>query len=93
MGSKKRFSTRLFCEAWMKHGKTTTNWNKFVGKMREEAGDETYAEDLIRDRIAKYTSELRRHRIPVPKYPKKRMPTSVSFFKQKRKEGAADVLS
>lgn len=84
MGKKKRFSTRAFCEAWEKHGAKTTNWNDFVKGMRAAAGDANYDEDVIRDRIRTYSHSLRQHRIAPPKYPKKRVPTAVAFFKSQR---------
>lgn len=82
-----RLGTKKFCRAWMQAGERTTNWEDFVKKFREYAGDEYYPEHLIKARIAKYEAQMAPFRgVHPPKYPKERTPVAVMFFKAPESE-------
>ena len=76
-----RLGTKKFCRAWMQAGERTTNWEDFLTKFREYAGDEYYPEHLIKARILKYEGQMATVRgVHPPKYPKQRTPVAVMFF-------------
>ena len=81
MATKERFSTHKFCAAWAKHGPTTSTWDEFVGKMRQEARDPNYQEDEIQRRLTKYRKDLK-GKYKAPKYPKPRTPSALAFFQK-----------
>ena len=80
MAKKNRFSAHKFCAAWKQHGPNSKNWDEFVVKMTEASGSANYPVDQIRERLDKYSTELKAAGIKAPKYPKPRTPSSVAFF-------------